>query len=105
MFPQLYVTLIEILLGSLLFFTIPLGQLQKNVILDILQLNSRYPALNNPLPEGIDMDLHEGDGSNKKVIASSNKIDVEQQMISNKTVYSLVIGYCISRPEFNDNLL
>lgn len=65
MLSQLDVTLIEILLGAFLFFAIPLGQLQKDIILDILELNGRYPSLYDSFPEGINMDLHERDRSDE----------------------------------------
>lgn len=54
-FPELQVTLIEILLRSI--FLSSFGQPQQQIILNILQLNRRYPTLDHSLPKTVDMAL------------------------------------------------
>lgn len=41
---------------------------------------------------------------NQQIIACTNQIHIQQDMITHKTIQSLVIGYCVSRSEFNDYL-
>lgn len=71
MLSHLYIALVKVLLSAFLLLTASFCQLEQYVILDILQLNRRDPALNDPLPEGIDMHLHQRHRSYQQVIASA----------------------------------
>lgn len=102
MLSNLYITLVKVLLSAFLFLTASLRQLQQYVILDILQLNRRDPALNDPLPECIHMHLHQRHRSDQQIITSTYQIDIQQQMVPYQTVNPLIIRYGVPWPELND---
>jgi hypothetical protein len=98
MLSNLEIRLVEILFHGVL--TPSLGQLQQKIILDILKFDGRDPALDDPLPKGIYMLLQQGQRSDQQIVTSPYKIDIEQRMISDQTVHTLIVRHRISRPEF-----
>jgi hypothetical protein len=95
-FPRFWVFLFQ-----LAFF----GQLQKNVILNVLELNLWDSSINDSFPESINMNLKQGDRLDQKIITSTNQVHIQQQMISDQTVHPFIIRNGISWPHFNNNLL
>lgn len=83
MLPHLYIALVEVFLRALLLLTASLCQLQQDVVLDVLELNGRDPALDDPLPEGIHMHLHQRHRPDQQVVTSPNQIHIQQQMVPN----------------------
>lgn len=55
------------------------------------------------MPIDIDMSLHEGHGLVKHIITSSNKINIQNLMITDYTEHSFVVICCFLRVELNDN--
>lgn len=51
------------------------------------------------------MVLHERDRPDQQIVASTNEIQIQQQMVSHQTVDPLIIGNGIPGPELNQDLL
>lgn len=105
MFPNLNISLVEVLLIASIFLTAPLGKFKQNIIFNILEFDSWYPAFDDSLPERIDVDLQKRNWANEQIIAGANQIDVEKQVVPHQAVDSLIVSYRIPRSELNDDLL
>ena len=99
---ELQGALVEVFLSGFVLFA-PFAQLQQQVVFDVLKLNGRYPAFDDPSPEGVDVHLQQRDRSDQQVIASANQVHVQQQVVTHQTEHSLVVGNCIARSELNDD--
>lgn len=100
--PDLHVGLVEVFLVRVL--KAPLGQFEQKIVLDVLELDGRNPPLNDPLPEGVNMLLEEGDGPDEQVVAGAHQIDIQQYMVPNQAVDPLVVRDRVSGPELNHYL-
>ena len=102
MLSDLEVCLVKVLLG-VAFLCALFGQFEKQVIFNIFQFDSRDPAFDDSLPEGVNMLLNEGKRSDQQIVAGSDEIDIQENMVSHKAVDSLIVGNCVSRSEFDDD--
>lgn len=99
---DLEVCLVKVLLG-VAFLCALFGQFEKQVIFNVFQFDSRDSAFDDSLPEGVNMLLNEGKRSDQQIVAGSDEIDIQENMISHKAVDSLIVGNCVSRSEFDDD--
>ena len=95
--PDLHVGLVEVFLVGIL--EAPLGQFEQEVVLDVLELDGRNPPLNDPLPEGVNMLLEEGDGPDEQVVAGAHQIHIQQDVVPHQAVDPLVVGDRVPGPE------